>query len=346
MLEQQGMPDERKLKILLRLPNWLGDSVMVSPSFELLKSHFPNATFNIVGTLPSTEIYKRDNRVQNIYIDETKSQKNRFKATLKLSKMIGKHDIAISFSNTFFSALLLYFTKTTIRVGYSRNFRGFLLTKRVKFIKNIHQVLSYLNLINYLIAKPLYYPNSKIEEDLRLKLISKKIKNFNKDNLKPCIGINPGAAYGSAKRWEERYFVEVIDYFLENDYMVFLFGNSEVKSLNLIESKINNTNFINLINKTSIQELCDYISMLDLFITNDSGPMHIAASFNIPIIAMFGPTDSKETSPWSKNAILLNKNLSCAPCKKRECPLKHHNCMKLITPDEVIESANKILSKN
>ena len=81
-----------------------------------------------------------------------------------------------------------------------------------------------------------------------------------------------------------------------------------------------------------------------MFITNDSGPMHIAASYDVPIIAMFGPTDSKETRPWSDNAIILDKQISCAPCKKRECPLGHHNCMKLITPDEVIMHSYMMLS--
>ncbi|RDU62633.1 lipopolysaccharide heptosyltransferase II [Helicobacter sp. MIT 14-3879] len=331
--------DYRELKILLRLPNWLGDSVMCSIAFEELKKHFPNAVFSIVGTNASCGIYERDYRIKNIFIDSTKKSKNRFFATNKLAKEIGKHDIAISFSNTFFSALLMYLTKTGIRIGYAKNLRGIFLTKKVKFIKNIHQVLSYLNLVNELIDDNLIEKN--INPSKSLKLISMDIKGFNKDYSKRYIGINPGASYGSAKRWEEKYFLEIIMNFLSSkDYVVFLFGNDDL----LNTESINNKNFINLTNKTSITKLCDYISMMDLFITNDSGPMHIAASLNIPIIAMFGPTDSNETSPWNAKAILLNKHLPCSPCKKRICPLKHHNCMKLITPDEVIENAYKLLN--
>lgn len=339
-------------RILLRMPNWLGDSVMASVAFENLKKHFPCATFSLVGTKASCEIYGRDERVENIFIDDTKKQKNRIKATFMLGREIGKHDIAVSFNNHFFAALLLFATKTPLRIGYGKNFRSFLLNKRVKYIKNIHQVVSYLNLIREICGETLLYPTSDTSHIGNLKLIAHKIKHFQKDNTKRYIGIAPGAAYGSAKRWEEQYFIEIILYFLQHDFVVFLFGSNN-ESLESLQDfmqtykqtcKIKNpNNLINLIGKTTIHELCDYIAMLDLFITNDSGPMHLAASFNIPIIAMFGPTDSKETSPWKANAILLDKNLPCSPCKKRVCPVNHHNCMKLITPDEVLESAYKLL---
>lgn len=335
-------------KILLRLPNWLGDSVMVSPAFEALKRHFPNATFSIVGNKASCGIYSRDPRVSNIYIDETKKSKNRFSATLQFAKKVGKHDIAIAFNNHFFSALFLYATKSSIRVGYGKNFRFFLLNQNIKFISGIHQVLSYMNLISKVCNRDLIYPNSKIDDNIKLKLISQHIKHFHKDDSKRYIGINASAAYGSAKRWEEKYFVEIVLHFLKNDCAVILFGGNDDCGLKRIQQMLKQYDtgdgLIDLIGKTDINLLCDYIAILDLFITNDSGPMHIAASYDVPIIAMFGPTDSKETRPWSDNAIILDKQISCAPCKKRECPLGHHNCMKLITPDEVIMHSYMLLS--
>ena len=104
---------------------------------------------------------------------------------------------------------------------------------------------------------------------------------------------------------------------------------------------------------------------MNIFITNDSGPMHIAAALKVPMIAIFGPTNIKETAPYVPqvsntnlsiedsimyspyhSCILLYKSLPCAPCKKRECPLKHHNCMKLITPQEVITHTINLLKNN
>jgi heptosyltransferase-2 len=110
----------------------------------------------------------------------------------------------------------------------------------------------------------------------------------------------------------------------------------------LITNRI--SNYKNLAGKTSITELIDKISKLDLFITGDSGPMHIAASFNISTISIFGPTNDKETSQWmNRNGVILKKNLKCQPCMKRTCPLKHHNCMALLESQEVLLAVKSLV---
>jgi heptosyltransferase II len=107
--------------------------------------------------------------------------------------------------------------------------------------------------------------------------------------------------------------------------------------------KNNISNYLNLAGKTSISELSNYISNLDIFITGDSGPMHIAASLDIPTIALFGPTNPIETSQWKNpHSVTIKKDLECQPCMKRTCPLKHHNCMKLIEAREVIDSISEV----
>lgn len=340
-------------RILLRLPNWLGDAVMISPAFELLKAHFKNAKFILVGTEGSCGIYSRDLRVEKIFVDSTKIAQNGSKNGLKNRIIATKHfaneiravgniDIAVDFTNHFFSALLIYLTHAKIRVGYAKNVRGILLNKKIWFVRGLHQVALYLNLINELCGKKLIKNiDSSLRESAPLTLQNHAIKGFKSDN-KLRIGINPGAAYGSAKRWEEQYFVEIILYFLAQNYEVFIFGND---SLKLPANIAQNPRLRNLTRKTTITELVDYIALMDIFISNDSGPMHIAAAFRVPLIAIFGATNAKETSPWVDNAVILDKHLPCAPCKKRECPLKHHNCMKLITPDEVIECVNKMLCR-
>jgi heptosyltransferase-2 len=104
------------------------------------------------------------------------------------------------------------------------------------------------------------------------------------------------------------------------------------------------TNYQNLVGDTNISELIDIISNLDLFITGDSGPMHLAANYQVPTVSIFGPTKDNETSQWmNKKSIIVKKNLDCQPCMKRVCPLKHHNCMKLIKAKDIlveVESLN------
>lgn len=109
----------------------------------------------------------------------------------------------------------------------------------------------------------------------------------------------------------------------------------------LRENKIEN--FQNLAGKTTVYELMKVIASLSLFITNDSGPMHIAGAFKVPTIAIFGSTNHIQTSPWSHDKVrIVRKDMSCAPCMKRTCPLNHHNCMKFIMPDDVIKKVDEL----
>ncbi|WP_095271512.1 lipopolysaccharide heptosyltransferase II [Helicobacter sp. 13S00477-4] len=337
------------MKILLRLPNWIGDAVMASATFELLKSHFPKASFTLIGPQAVCGLFQRDTAVSFCFIDETKKSKNRLLSTYKLAKKITKHDIAITFTNSIYSAILLFFTKTPLRIGYKKNFRSFFLTHPIKPQSQIHQVLSYACLLQPILKKN---TDEIIAQTPTLKLIYLLPKSLNKNKIR--IGINPGAAFGSAKRWLKEYFAQIISYFIQKDFEVILFGNQSdleaskdiIKTTTQLSPQKSLKNITNLTGKTNIISLIDTISTLDLFITNDSGPMHIATAIRIPLIAMFGPTNDQETSPWKHpQAIILNKKLQCAPCKKRTCPLKHHHCMEYILPNEVIEKANQILTR-
>jgi len=112
---------------------------------------------------------------------------------------------------------------------------------------------------------------------------------------------------------------------------------------NTLES-FNVSNYINLAGKTSIKELCSHIAGCSLFVTNDSGPMHVAAAYQVPTVAIFGPTKYKETSQWmNEKSIIVRKEMDCSPCMKRECPLKHHDCMKNIHADEVVKVIRTLL---
>ncbi|PAF53215.1 lipopolysaccharide heptosyltransferase II [Helicobacter sp. 13S00482-2] len=335
------------MRILLRLPNWLGDAIMATAAIELLKEHFPQASFTIVGTPITCGIFDRDKSITSHFIDETKKSKSRFFATYKLAKKIGSHDIAITFTNNIFSALLLFWTKSPIRIGYRKNCRSFLLTYAPKIKKNTHQVLLYSLLLKNILKQS---EEEMIEKTPKLKLIT----NQKSKNSHIKIGLSPGAAFGSAKRWLKEYFAQVAFNFISKGYEVILFGDKNdvepAKEIILMIEKLSNNqeimkNITDLSGKTTINSLIDNINNLDLFIANDSGPMHMASALGVPLIAIFGPTDDRGSFPWKHpNSIIMNKKIPCAPCKKRDCPLTHHNCMKLITPTEVITSANSILS--
>jgi heptosyltransferase-2 len=156
------------------------------------------------------------------------------------------------------------------------------------------------------------------------------------------LGINPGAAFGSAKRWYPDRFADVAQR-LSSEWQakVVIFGGSNETD---IASEINNalhSKCLNLAGKTSVRQLMALIQQCNFFITNDSGPMHIAAAFNVPLVAIFGPTDHTGTAPCSNRAVIVRKVIDCAPCKRRECSTDHR-CMTAVTVDDVLAAARKI----
>ena len=323
------------MKILIILPNWLGDAVMATPAIELLSSHYPNARFTFVGSYVSIEALKYHPLCDRAIVDETKKASSRLLATYKLAKELGVFSLAITFRNQLHSSLLLRFTRTVICLAKSSWHSKFLLshTPTIKSTKHLVEQYSQLAMIDR---------DDFDGESPELRLYIKP-QQFSK----PTLGINAGATYGSAKRWYPERFAEVASAF-NREFDILIFGGpNEVAMAKEIEDnliKLNVKNYTNIAGKTAIKELCSHIAGCSFFLTNDSGPMHIAAAYQVPTVAIFGPTKYKETSQWkNKKSIIVRKEMSCSPCMKRECPLKHHECMKNITASEVIEAVKTLL---
>ena len=323
------------MRILVILPNWLGDAVMATPALELLAQHYPNARFTFLGSYVSIEALKHHPLCEKAIVDETKKASSRLLATYKLAQELGEFALAISFRNQIHSSLLLRFTKTVLCIAKASWHSKLLLSHTPKIKTDQHLVKQYseLAMIN---------SDSFEGESPALKLYI-QVKKF----TKPTLGINAGATYGSAKRWYPERFAEVGAAF-SHKYDILIFGGpNEAAMAQEIEDNLQRlgvSNFTNLAGKTDIQELCANIAGCSLFVTNDSGPMHVAAAYQVPTLAIFGPTKYKETSQWkNEKSALLRKEMECSPCMKRECPLGHHDCMKKISAKEVIKVLKTLL---
>ncbi|MDD2639917.1 MAG: glycosyltransferase family 9 protein, partial [Arcobacteraceae bacterium] len=277
---------------------------------------YPDAKITLLSSFVSTQAFQGFKNIEHILIDETKKSGNRYLNLIKLAKRIGKVDIALSFRRSISSKFMMFFVKAKKKYQYKR------LTK-----EEIHQVLRYNDFVNY---------------SFKTNLPAGDLKLYYTPHIfaKPTLGINPGATYGSAKRWYPKEFANVA-ITLAKQYDIVIFGGpGEVDIANDIEKELKEngiSNYTNLAGKTTIPKLIEHIAGLDVFLTNDSGPMHIAAAYKINTIAIFGPTRFKETNQWNNpNEHIISKNLECAPCMKRVCPLQHHNCMKLITAKDVL----------
>jgi len=315
------------MKILIVLPNWLGDAVMTTPAIELIAQHYPSAKFTFVGSYVSIEALKYHPQCEKAIVDRTKEATNRFIATYKFAKELGQFNFAITFRNQFYSSLLLKFTDTVISLAKLSWHSGFLLSHTPKISSKQHLVKQYVELamIN----------ENNFTQDIPNLSLHIKATQFHK----PMLGINAGATYGSAKRWYPEKFAGVASLYSDKFDIIIFGGPSEVDMAQEIEENLKMqgiSNYINLAGKTTIMELCSKIGGCSLFITNDSGPMHIAAAYQVPTVSIFGPTKDKETSQWNNaKSKVVKHDISCAPCMKRECPLGHHKCMKNITIDDV-----------
>lgn len=321
--------------ILIVLPNWLGDAVMTTPAIEALCEFYPHATLTFVGSFVSVAALKHHPLCKNSYIDETKKGGFRLYNTYKLAKRIGQHDIAITFRNQLYSSLLLLFSgsKNTITRA---SWHGTLLLKRHPDVPQGHLVEKYVSLVAAL-------THTKIKNIAPLRLFITP-HHFEK----PTLGINPGATYGSAKRWYPEKFAEVAAHYAKAYNIIIFGGPTEREMAEAIEKELKTLGIKHLLNvagETTIEALCAYIGGLSIFITNDSGPMHVAAAYQVPTVAIFGPTKHLETSQWkNRKSTIVRHDMECAPCMKRECPLKHHECMKSIEAQEVIKEVDALLA--
>jgi heptosyltransferase II len=314
------------MKILIEVPSWLGDAVMITPAIETLLSQFDKPEITLVGSFGSVELLKNHPKVIRV----TFLKKNFF-SLFKTAINLGNFDVYFSF-------------RTSLRAKFFKS----LISSNIKYQfvndknQNIHQVKKYNDFINESLSINTSPGKLIIHRDNNIK--KEVLGLYRRQDL--TLGINPGASYGSAKRWYPNEFAEVAAK-LSKKYNIIIFGGYAEQDIakdieNLLVKK-NILNYQNLAGRTSIEELIEHISNLDLFITGDSGPMHIAAALGVPTVSIFGPTKAQETSQWmNKKSLIVKKDLACQPCMNRTCYLKHHNCMKYIKSDEVLSAVNSI----
>ena len=347
------MFDKSCKNILVRGVNWIGDSVMTLPALRALRKAMPEAKISLLVKPWVSPLFEK-----NPNIDEIITYSDKYKGVIgkiKLSRMLNKKKFcgAILFQNAFDAALITFLALIKERAGYNRDGRGFLLTTVVSVSEKelkTHQINYYLNLlkqsgINAEYADPCIY----LALDERL-----QARKFLQDMKRPIFGINPGATYGSAKRWLPERFAEIANWFIsDTGGSTVIFGSkSEIDIADEIFRKVipefrAPNSLLSLAGKTSLRELISLISECDVFVTNDSGSLHIAYAVGTPLIAIFGSTDPELTGPPpgvnGNSNVVMTPDLPCSPCFERTCKNNDMSCMYAITSDDVYYGIKKIL---
>lgn len=342
MQKNSTWPQPEPKNIIVRMPNWLGDLVMATPVLEDLRKKWPQASITAMCQSNVAALLQNNPHVNHIYSYKKPSGWIHRSQHLPIIEKLqfGDYDLGLLLTNSFSSAWWFWRGNVNNRIGFATNMRSILLNKAVPFPKQKetqHLVLTYKALL-----EPMGIPTSNTPP--RLYISSQEAQEANKlleacniDSHQILVGINPGAAYGSAKCWLPERFRAVTERLLQNPRIAVLYfgDNAGAPLVTEICQGLENR-VINLAGKTSVRELLALIQKCSVVLTNDSGPMHITSALDVPLVALFGSTSDVKTGPY-RGGIVIHKHVDCSPCYKRVCPIDFR-CMKRIESDEVYEA--------
>jgi heptosyltransferase-2 len=343
------MRKETVRRIVVRAPNWIGDAVMCEPALSALHALFPQAELTVLAKPAIAELFTGHPAVSHILVYEDRGRHAGLTGKWRLAQTLRRlrFDLAVLFQNAFEAALLAFLAGIPRRYGYATDGRRLLLSDPVPRPTRAalpHQVQYYLDML-----RPLGWEGNAGAPRLFLSLeeqqaMADRLAESGIGGSDLLIGLNPGSTYGAAKRWLPERFAETADR-LAAQYgakVLIVGGRGEEELGCSIAGRIKATTVV-LSGRTSVRELMAAVKRCSVFVTNDTGPMHIAASFGVPLVAVFGPTDWRTTAPVGTNHALVRQPVDCAPCLLRECPIDHR-CMTRITVDEVFAAATKQLT--
>jgi heptosyltransferase-2 len=365
-------------RILIRGTNWLGDSVMTTPALLRLREKFPAAHITVLTAEKLCDLWKGHPAV-----NETISfAPGEIFFSIGKKLRAGNFDLALVLPNSPRSAIEVWLAGIPQRIGYARPWRNFFLTQAVasraeavkmhkrsvgeikKLIaknpesgirnpeipKSAHQIFEYLNLAAALGANAQPLPPKLFVTTDEIETAKKKF-GLTKI-LNPIFGLNPGAEYGPAKRWPVDKFGAAAQAIQQqtNCTWIFFGGKSDTAIVSEIESVIGNRQpaTFNLAGKTTLRELMALLKFCRVLLTNDTGPMHVAAALGTPVVVPFGSTSPELTGPGLPGVAqnhLIKSDAPCSPCFLRECPIDFR-CMNGIGVECVVEAVLEIHRRN
>ena len=324
-------------KILIVAPAWLGD-LMISLSFiKAIKKVHKNSQIDLLVNKNLVDIAKYFPDISNIISSNTKHGKLSLLYRIQLGYRLRKNNYTYCYilSNSLKSSIIPFIAKIKNRVSYLGEFRYGFVNQIIKRIdRKAGMVNRYLNLINAKYTSE-YKPNMT-SNVYNMNILDKF--QLNKKYIVCC----PDAEFGPSKKWPVKKWIALAN-ILQSSYQVVFVGVDPSMRLSL--DKIKSDNCINLIGKTSLDEVTIILSQSICVVSNDSGLMHVAAALDIPIVGIFGSSSPEYTPPlaeYDKKAIIY-QNLTCSPCFKRECPLGHLKCLEDISVDSVMQSVSRLL---
>ena len=338
-------------KILVAQTSFLGDVVLTIPLITALRRRFPDARLAVLCTPQGKEILDGHSDIDEIIVLQKKRDGGRhanlWKKAVELKSR--RFTIAVSPHKSLRTALLLFLAGIPLRIGFRQSAGWFLYHRRVNRDSSRHDVDRNLSLVEPLGLDPVECPRVlRIEATRAAKERVARLFNelgIGRDGV--IVGVNPGSVWPT-KRWTVEGYAELCATLKRrHGVQIVVFGGPEDREI--VDSIIERAKCgaVSLAGRIGLRELAAAVERCRVFVTNDSGPMHVAVATGVPVVAIFcATTPSLGFFPYSSRAVVVEKQLACRPCGThggRQCPLGTDDCMRLIRPQDVLVGVERFL---
>ena len=327
-------------KILVLGPSWVGDMVLAQSLFKTLKLNDPNCIIDVAAPAWTLPLIERMPEVSKGIALPFKHGQFALLERIKFGKSLRNeaYTQAIILTNSLKSAILPFAANIPQRTSFLGELRYGLVNDvrkldKIKLPRTVDRFVTLGMQKNTPLPDNIPNPSLIANKDNALATLQKL--GIASPSSK-VLGLCPGAEYGEAKRWPAEYYAEVAREALSKGWQVWLFGSGKDTPVTTAINTLANNQCVDLGGKTNLSEAIDLMSLCDNVISNDSGLMHVAAALDKKLIAIYGSSNPHHTPPMSDKAVVEYLGLECSPCFKRECPLVHLNCLKNISPQQII----------
>ena len=354
-MKTKNIQPEKIRRVVVRGANWVGDAVMTVPALSELRRVLPGAHITLATRAWAEGLFEGADFIDDILIIDSKAKGFGAFATQAREWRRRRFDLALLLPNAFAPALVARAARVPFRVGYATDRRRALLTHPLAvptWRGQKQEVFYYLHLVAEL--ERLLYATATVTtrepridihvSDERRRAAFVLLRESGANIERPLVAICPGSTNSRAKRWPTARFAAVADMLIENDgaQVVLIGAGEEMDVSKEVASLMRQSPFV-LTGRTSLAETAAVLSAVNLLVTNDTGPAHVAAAVGCPTLVIFGPTNPLTTSPFSTKAIVVREPPDCAPCMLRDCPIDHR-CMTAITPEAVYARASEVIA--
>ena len=331
--------------ILVVGPAWVGDMVMAQSLFIRLRERKPDAAIDVLAPGWSLPIIARMPEVRAGIELPFAHGEFAFAARRELGRSLRarRYAQAIVLPNSWKSAVVPFFADIPRRTGYARELRGVLLNDLRKLDKTLlattpQRFVALAEDGAKLAAAPVIPPPSLRVDPERAAALRESLGLA----AGPAIAMMPGAEYGPAKQWPASYYAELAAGLGAEGLRSWIIGSAKERALGDEIATASGGAAVNLCGRTGLVDVIDLVSLCRAVVTNDSGPMHIAAAAGAAVVAIYGSSTPDHTPPMTPKAVIHYLRLSCSPCFERRCPLQHLNCLRQIAPAAVLASLRQL----